>query len=120
MSATKAAYLFGAICPARGTGAALAMPYADSEAIDLHLVATLSRVRRGAPTHCTSSIEPAGVRPVAWSCRRTSPSSSLPSRAPELDPVEKHLGSYLHQNSLSNRVFEDLRSDHESNLIGSA
>src|SRR5215208_4113444 len=25
--------LFGAICPARGTGAALAMPYADSEAM---------------------------------------------------------------------------------------
>lgn len=34
----ESAYLFGAICPARGTGAALAMPYADSEAMQLHLV----------------------------------------------------------------------------------
>jgi hypothetical protein len=31
------AYLFGAICPARGTGAALAMPYADTQAMQLHL-----------------------------------------------------------------------------------
>ena len=76
----ESAYLFGAICPARGTGAALAMPYADSEAMQLHLVEVSSRVRR-APTPCSSSIGPAGIRPVAWSCRRTSPSSSCP-RAP--------------------------------------
>ena len=31
------AYLFGAICPARGVGAALALPYADTEAMQLHL-----------------------------------------------------------------------------------
>ena len=31
------AYLFGAICPARGTGAALALPFADTEAMQLHL-----------------------------------------------------------------------------------
>jgi putative transposase len=31
------AYLFGAICPARGTGAGLAMPYADTEAMQFHL-----------------------------------------------------------------------------------
>src|SRR5215208_618275 len=44
----ESAYLFGAICPARGTGAALAMPSADSEAMQLHLVEISSRVRRGA------------------------------------------------------------------------
>lgn len=32
----KSAYLFGAICPARGTGAALALPRADTEAMQLH------------------------------------------------------------------------------------
>jgi len=31
--ANDSAYLFGAICPARGTGAALALPYADTEAM---------------------------------------------------------------------------------------
>src|SRR3954469_19711181 len=32
----ESAYLFGAICPARGTGAALALPYADTQAMQLH------------------------------------------------------------------------------------
>src|SRR6185503_14639845 len=33
----QSAYLFGAICPARGTGAALVLPFADTEAMQLHL-----------------------------------------------------------------------------------
>ena len=33
----ESAYLFGAICPARGTGAALALPFADTGAMQLHL-----------------------------------------------------------------------------------
>jgi hypothetical protein len=42
------AYLFGAICPARGTGAALALPYADTEAMQLHLNEISRTVARGA------------------------------------------------------------------------
>ena len=34
---TSSAYLFGAICPERGEGAALVMPRANTEAMDLHL-----------------------------------------------------------------------------------
>jgi hypothetical protein len=34
---TKSAYLFGAICPARGTGAAVVMPRADTQAMRHHL-----------------------------------------------------------------------------------
>ena len=33
----QSAYLFGAICPARGTGAAVAMPFADTHAMQAHL-----------------------------------------------------------------------------------
>src|SRR3712207_9231202 len=44
----ESAYLFGAICPARGTGAALALPYADTEAMQLHLEEIARRVARGA------------------------------------------------------------------------
>jgi hypothetical protein len=33
----RSAYLFGAICPARGIGAGLALPFADTEAMQLHL-----------------------------------------------------------------------------------
>ena len=61
-------------------------------------------VSGAAPTPCSSSIGPAGIRPVTWSCRRPHP--RLPaSGAPELDPVE-NIWPHLHQNWLSNRVFE--------------
>ena len=33
----RVAYLFGAICPAKGKGAALALPFADTDAMQLHL-----------------------------------------------------------------------------------
>ena len=42
------ANLFGAICPARGTGAAIAVPYADTEAMQLHLNEISRQVARGA------------------------------------------------------------------------
>ena len=41
-------YLFGAICPARGTGAALALPNADTEAMQLHLNEISRHVADGA------------------------------------------------------------------------
>ena len=44
----ESAYLFGAICPARGKGAALALPYADTEAMQLHLDEISRAVARGA------------------------------------------------------------------------
>jgi hypothetical protein len=40
--------LFGAICPARGTGAALALPFADTQAMQLHLDEIARTVKRGA------------------------------------------------------------------------
>jgi hypothetical protein len=44
----KSAYLFGAICPARGTGAALALPFADTQAMQLHLDEISREVAAGA------------------------------------------------------------------------
>ncbi len=32
------AYIFGAICPERGVGAALIMPYLNAEAMNEHLI----------------------------------------------------------------------------------
>jgi hypothetical protein len=100
----ESAYLFGAICPARATGAALAMPYADSEAMQLHLEEVSRMVRRGA--QAVLLLDRAG-----WhtSRRLAVPKNItllfLPSRAPELNPVE-NVWQYLRQNWLSNRVFE--------------
>jgi len=87
-----------------GTGAALAMPYADSEAMQLHLVEISSRVRRGA--HAVLLLDRAGWHTTG---RLVVPKNItlvfLPSRAPELNPVE-NIWQYLRQNWLSNRVFK--------------
>ena len=52
------AYLFGAICPARGTGAAIAVPYADTEAMQMHLNEISRHVARGA--HAVLLLDRAG------------------------------------------------------------
>jgi hypothetical protein len=46
---TQSTYLFGAVCPERGAGAALVLPACNCEAMQLHLdeIATLA----GRPTH---------------------------------------------------------------------
>jgi hypothetical protein len=98
------AYLFGAICPARGTGAALALPYADTEAMQLHLDEISRTVARGAQAvllldragwHTTGQlVVPQNLTLIF-----------LPSRAPELNPVE-NVWQFLRSNWLSNRVFE--------------
>jgi hypothetical protein len=54
----ESAYLFGAICPARGTGAALALPFADTQAMQLHLDEIARTVKRGA--HAVLLLDRAG------------------------------------------------------------
>jgi len=56
--ATKSAYLFGAICPARGTGAAIMMPTADTEAMQEHLDEIARAVAPGA--HAVILMDQAG------------------------------------------------------------
>jgi transposase len=98
------AYLFGAICPARGTGAGLAMPYADTEAMQLHLDEISRTVARGA--HAVLLLDRAGWHTTG---HLTIPKNMtlifLPSRAPELNPVE-NVWQFLRQAWLSNRVFD--------------
>ena len=99
------AYLFGAICPARGKGAALAMPFADTFAMQLHLDEISRHVAKGAHAvllldragwHTTGKlVMPANITPIL-----------LPSRSPELNPVE-NVWQYLRANWLSNSVFEN-------------
>ena len=43
------AYLFGTICPARGEGAALALPLAAAEMMQLHLDEITAKVAASAP-----------------------------------------------------------------------
>jgi len=94
------AYLFGAICPAKGKGGALALLYADTEMMQLHLEEISRDVAKGAHAvllldragwHTTGKLAmPNNITPIL-----------LPSRAPELNPVE-NIWQYLRQNWLSN------------------
>ena len=98
------AYLFGAICPARGTGAGLALPYADTEAMQLHLDEISRTVARGA--HAVLLLDRAGWHTTAnLNVPKNMTLIFLPSRAPELNPVE-NVWQFLRQTWLSNRVFD--------------
>jgi hypothetical protein len=100
----ESAYLFGAICPARGTGAALALPYADTEAMQFHLDEISHTVTKGA--HAVLLLDRAGWHTTGnLVVPRNMTLVFLPSRAPELNPVE-NVWQYLRQNWLSNRVFD--------------
>jgi transposase len=97
------AYLFGAVCPGRGTGAALIMPRADSEAMQKHLDEIAREVADGAHAivildqagwHTTGKLKvPANITLVP-----------LPPASPELNSQE-NIWQYLRQTYLSNRVF---------------
>jgi hypothetical protein len=100
----QSAYLFGAICPERGAGAAVVMPKANTEAMQLHLDEISRTVSSG--RHAVLLLDRAG-----W---HTTPELELPtnitllflpSRAPELNPTE-NTWQFLRQTYLSNRVFE--------------
>jgi transposase len=100
----QSAYLFGAICPARGVGAALAMPFANTQAMQAHLDEIGRTVARGA--HAVLLLDRAGWHTTE---NLTIPKNLtmilLPSRSPELNPVE-NIWQFLRANWLSNRVFQ--------------
>jgi hypothetical protein len=52
------AYIFGAVCPARGVGAALVLPEANAKALNLHLAEISRRVSPGA--HAVVMLDGAG------------------------------------------------------------
>ncbi len=98
------AYLFGAICPARGTGAALVMPYIGIEAMNQHLVEISANVSPGAVALLV--LDGAG-----WhdSPKLAVPDNivlmKLPPYAPELNPTE-NIWQYLRANALANSVWD--------------
>lgn len=100
----QSAYLFGAICPMHGKGAALMLPAVNTEAMTLHLQEISLHVAKGshavvlmdrAAWHTTSDLKvPSNLTIIL-----------LPSRSPELNSVE-NIWQFLRQNWLSNRVFD--------------
>jgi hypothetical protein len=88
----------------RGTGAALALPFADTQAMQLHLDEISCQVAKGA--HAVLLLDRAGWHTTAkLNVPRNITPILLPSRAPELNPVE-NIWQYLRANWLSKRVFD--------------
>jgi hypothetical protein len=99
------AYLFGAVCPERGVGAGLVMPYADTQAMTAHLAEISAAVAPGAQAilvldgagwhSSTALVVPENITLLP-----------LPPYSPELNPVE-NVWQYLRQNWLSLQVWDD-------------
>jgi len=98
------AYIFGAVCPARDTGVALVLPYADKQAMTLHLAEISRAVAPGA--HAVVIVDGAGWHKPGGRLRQPDNISMLvlPPYSPELNPQE-NIWQFLRQNYLSNRVF---------------
>jgi hypothetical protein len=97
--------LFGAICPRQGKGAALMLPRADTGAMQMHLEEISRNV--AAKAQGVVLMDRAGWhRTDKLKLPKNLTIILLPSRAPELNPVE-NLWQYLRQNCLSNRVFDN-------------
>jgi hypothetical protein len=99
------AYIFGAVCPARGLGAALVLPHADTAAMTLHLAEISRHVTAGA--HAVVVLDGAGWHKISRQLVVPDNISllTLPAYSPELNPQE-NVWQYLRQNYLSNRVFD--------------
>ena len=100
---TGSTYIFGAICPARGTGAGLVLPFCNSVTMSMELAEISQTVSAGA--HAVLLLDQAG-----WhtSHKLVVPANvsllPLPPKSPELNPTE-NIWQYLRDNWLSNRVF---------------
>jgi len=101
---THSAYIFGAICPARGAGAALVPPKCNTAAMTLHLREIRAAVEPGA--HAIVIVDQAGWH---FSNALEIPDNitllPLPPKSPELNPVE-NIWQFMRDNWLSNRIFE--------------
>jgi len=82
------ACLFGAVCPARGIGAGLVLPYANADMMSLHLAEIGRQVAPGA--HALVVLDGAGWHQTGG--RLTVPDNVTllhqPPYSPELNPVE--------------------------------
>ena len=99
------AYIFGAICPARGVGAAILMPAATTEAMNLHLAEISTQVAQGALAVLVCD-------GAGWhiSHELVVPDNivllPLPPYSPELNPME-NVWQFLRANRLCAKVWKN-------------
>src|SRR5262249_17708221 len=101
---TQSTYLFGAVCPERGAGAALVLPACNTEAMQLHLDEIATKITPGA--HAILLLDQAGWHGAkALKVPDNISLLQLPPRAPELNGQE-NIWQFMRQNWLSNRIFK--------------
>ena len=102
---TMWAYIFGAICPERGVGTGLVMPYCNTHAMQKHLKEISRAVAPG--SHAAIIVDRAG-----WHTTKNLnlPANitliPLPPRSPELNPIE-NLWQYMRGRYFGNQIFRD-------------
>ena len=110
---TASTYIFGAVCPKQGKGAALILPTCNTEAMNLHLAEIAATVAPAA--HAILLVDQAGWH---MSTRLIVPANitiiPLPPKCPELNPVE-NVWQFLRDNWLSNHVFKAERMQDPQN-----
>lgn len=99
------AYLFGAICPARGVGAAIIMPTVNTEAMSEHLREISTQV--AACAHCILICDGAGWHQQGGDLIVPANITllPLPPYSPELNPME-NVWEYLRGNKLCSLVWD--------------
>ena len=103
----RSAYIFGAVCPARDTGAALVLTHVSVAAMNLLLEEVASQLPQG--THAAMLIDNAGWHTA--NDLRVPPNITLvhlPPYSPELNAIEK-VWQYLRNRYLSGRLFSGTR-----------
>ena len=97
----KWTYIFGAVCPALGIGAAVILPHVNIYAMNLHLQAISTQVMPSA--HAVVTRDGAGWHQQGDKLKVPDTISllSLPPYSPELNPGE-NIGQFLRHNYLAN------------------
>ena len=101
----KYTYLFGAVCPERGDGVGLLLPYANTETMKIHLEHISKQIPED--KHAVIVLDRAG-----WHTTKKLDGFDnltllpLPPASPELNPCEQ-IWKQLRQEYLSNRCFKD-------------
>jgi hypothetical protein len=108
---TQSTYLFGAVCPDRGAGAALVLPACNSEAMQLHLNEIATKVSPDA--HAILILDQAGWHGAKELRIPTNISRlPLPPRSPELNSQENIWRSCVRTGCRTASLNPSTTSDH--------